>query len=313
MILARETISTRPARPSKKMHDRAEGRWYHHMVDALVTTLASRAWLGDVLLRGSLARGGGDGQSDLDLVVTVAEENFEAAVDDLLHATFWLPADHLPPWHDTLVKDFGGIGLVYLVQVTEHQWGQVDIYLLPNRRRKRLLDHEPVRALLTRQQQLGGDGDEAVDDGVDAACRRLKISAQSDLQQAILACYVALFLLRKRLVRQNPLQVFADTYAAARCVRELIVLACHPERREHEWHGLPEVVQRSADPEKVAKTLSIFTMQDIFQPNGFTERVNALETVGSLLTPGIWTGHGELLHRLGDYLRAPIGGKIPCW
>ena len=57
----------------------------------------------------------------------------------------------------------------------------------------------------------------------------LEEHAGADVEQAVLACYVAMFLLRKRLIRGDRLQTFADTYATALRVRDLIFAACYAD------------------------------------------------------------------------------------
>jgi predicted nucleotidyltransferase len=266
-----------PERPISE--DPVGGDWHSLILQDFRKILADRPWSRDIFLRGSLARGTEDPESDIDLAVTVADDKFEAALDDLSHALPPALGGRLPPWLDGLVRDFGGIGLVYLLQVAERKWGQVDIYLLPHGRRHRLLEHEPTTLSLLAPDVPGRTRD-LTESHVDAVRRSHEQLAAQDLQQAVLACYVATFLLRKRLIRRDRLQTFADTYATAKCVRDLIVLACYPDRREHGWHGLPKVAERSQDPALVLDVLSTFTRQDVLQqPAELSSRVSALEEI----------------------------------
>jgi hypothetical protein len=274
--------------------------WHAAVLNDLRNTLLDRKWSRDILLRGSLARGSGDSESDIDLVVTVAEQEFDAAIHDL---SCVLPASlpgRLPPWLDGLVRDFGGIGFLYLLRVNEQKWGQIDVYLLPHGRRRRLLDQEFVLSLSPRYSPDGGD-----DSMVDVARSRYQQLATRDLQQALLACYVAIFLLRKRIIRRDRLQIFADTYAAAQCLRDFVVLACYPDRREHGWHGLAKVAERSPDPDLVLKTLSTFARQDVLEVAGLSDRLTGLQEIVAMLAPATWREHGEALRSLGHYLNSP--------
>ena len=70
----------------------------------------------------------------------------------------------------------------------------------------------------------------------------------------MLACYVALFLLRKRLARGDRLQTFADIYATALRVRDMVFAACYADRPVRGWRDLPPAAERSADPDLVLKS-----------------------------------------------------------
>ena len=276
------------------------GSWHALILQDLKNSLAARPWSRDILLRGSLARGVEDFESDLDLVVTVAEEDFEAALHDL---SCMLPLSlqgRLPPWLDGIVRDFGGSGFVYLVQVDEQKWGQVDIYLLPHGRQRRLLDNELV--LLLRRGSDPKPADDATFARIDVARRRYEELAIHDLQQAVLACYVALFLLRKRLVRRDRLQTFADTYATALRVRDMVFAACYADRSERGWRDLPPAAERSPDADLVLKVMSIFAQQDVLELTGLSNRVAGLEDLVAMLAPAIWREHGESLRGVGRYL-----------
>lgn len=299
--------------PEGQMGDEPSGGdWHSPILQDFREILADKPWSCDLFLRGSLARGSEDPESDIDLAVTVAEDKFEAAIDDLSYALPLALGGRLPPWLDGLVRDFGGIGLVYLLQVTTRKWGQVDIYLLPHSRRQRMLEHE-LTTLPLLTHDVRGRTCHSTDDRLDVFRRHREQLAAQDLQQAVLACYVATFLLRKRLIRRDRLQTFADTYATAKCVRDLVVLACYPDRREHGWHGLSKVAERSPDPALVLKALSTFTKQDVLQqPPELSSRVSALEEIVAMLAPATWSEHGESLRSLGCYLCAPVERGSSC-
>jgi predicted nucleotidyltransferase len=284
--------------PDVESGDKA-GDWKAATLRDIRKTLVDRPWSRDMFLRGSLAKGSEDSESDIDLVVTVAEDQFEAAIHDLSCTLPQSLPGWLPPWLDVIVRDFGGVGFVYLLQIGKQAWGQLDIYLLPRGRRRRLFEHELVRSLWSRDDL--DVAEDLVAENVDAARRRYGQWAIRDLQQAVLGCYVGMFLLRKRLLRGDRFQIFSDTYATAQCVRDFVVLACYPDRPEHGWHGLPEVIARSPDPALVLKALSTFAQQDV-ELAGLSDRVARLQDLVAMLAPGIWREDGEALQNLGQYL-----------
>ncbi|KAF2108908.1 hypothetical protein BDV96DRAFT_503933 [Lophiotrema nucula] len=79
-------------------------------------------------VRGSLARGDADRHSDIDLLCVVAPEHFASfiqQVDDGIKQKYDAAADS---WVDTIVKDFGGVGFVYLLQTNKGLY-QLDLYV----------------------------------------------------------------------------------------------------------------------------------------------------------------------------------------
>jgi predicted nucleotidyltransferase len=274
--------------------------WQAAILQDVKNILVNRPWSQELLLRGSLARGSGDAQSDVDLVVIIAEGEFDKGVTDLACTLPRSLPGRLPPWFDTLVRDFGGVGLVYLLEIGEENWGELDLYVLPESCRCRLIEHERARSLWRRCSPP--DRFDAVSANVGAARQHYGKLAISDPLQAVLACYLAIFLLRKRLLRGNRLQIFADTYAAALPVRDLIILTCYPDRPEHGWYGLEKVIERSSAPSLISKVLSRFTQYDVLDPTGLAGRVAGLEELVALLAPLAWREHAESLRGLGAYI-----------
>jgi hypothetical protein len=283
-----------------KAVEEASGRsWQRTVLNGLKRALIEKDWCGGIYLRGSLAAGAEDYESDIDLAVTVADDAFDGALHDLSSAPPPSLRQYLPPWLDSLVRDFGGIGHVYLLQLDERKWAQADIYLLPHSRRRQLLGHEITLCLhspenLEERSRYSGAS-------IKLARRRYKRNAAQDVQQAVLACYIAMLLLRKRLIRGDSLQSFADTYAAAQSVKDLAVLTCYPDRPEHGWHGLLEVAQRSPDPALILKVLSTF-MQQVVSPSRLSCRVAMLHEMVGLLAPATWRDNGGALLSLGRFL-----------
>ena len=197
----------------------ADKNWHALALRDLKDALADRPWSRDVFLRGSLARGSENSESDIDLVVTVAEQTFDAAIHELSRTLPLSAAARPSPWLDGIVRDFGGIGLVNLLQVDEQKWGQVDVVPAPPQppaAAARSL--ERVARPLHEHDPHGHDDIPASDEiiaGMDAVRRRHQQLAAHDVQQAALGSRVSTFLLRKRLMRQDRLQTFADTYATA--------------------------------------------------------------------------------------------------
>lgn len=81
-----------------------------------------------VYVRGSLARGDADPYSDIDLLCVVAPEQFASFIKQI---DTGIKERHNPlgdAWVDTIVKGFGGVGFVYLLQ-TDQGLYQLDLYV----------------------------------------------------------------------------------------------------------------------------------------------------------------------------------------
>ena len=112
--------------------------------------------LEQVYVRGSLARGDADAHSDIDLLCVVAPQHF---VSILEHVRIDISQQFKPAadaWVDNIVPDFGGIGLVYLLDINAKCY-QLDLYVAcqgyPSLER---LDRLPHKQEIFRK--AGGEG-----------------------------------------------------------------------------------------------------------------------------------------------------------
>ena len=81
-----------------------------------------------VYVRGSLARGDADPYSDIDLLCVVAPEEFASFIGQIDAGIKERHNAVGEAWVDTIVKDFGGVGFVYLLQ-TDGGLHQLDLYV----------------------------------------------------------------------------------------------------------------------------------------------------------------------------------------
>ncbi|MGA8821164.1 MAG: nucleotidyltransferase domain-containing protein [Xanthobacteraceae bacterium] len=274
--------------------------WQSHVLDDVNRRLLASLWTRETLLRGSMARGSADSESDIDLVAVTADAEFETALRDLTSELPQFLPGRLPPWLDGIVRDFGGMGFVYLLRISEQKWGQLDIYLLPQSRKQQLLDNEFALALQCDGGIKPFAGQAATP--VDSARRHFEEHAGADVEQAVLACYVAMFLLRKRLIRGDRLQTFADTYATALRVRDLIFAACYADRPERGWRDVPNAAERSPDRDLILSVMATFAHQDVVDAAALAHRAVGLEQIVAAVAPAVWRAHGEALRSLGRYL-----------
>jgi hypothetical protein len=94
----------------------------------VLRTCRQYAGLKQVYIRGSLARGDVDPHSDIDLLCVVAPQQFASFVTQM---DAGIKEQHNPVaegWVDTIVKDFGGVGFVYLLETVSGLYEQ-DLYV----------------------------------------------------------------------------------------------------------------------------------------------------------------------------------------
>ena len=94
----------------------------------ILRTCRQYSGLKQAYVRGSLARGDGDPHSDIDLLCVVAPQEFASFIKQV---DAGIKEQHNPiaeEWVDTIVKDFGGVGFVYLLE-TDKGLYQLDLYV----------------------------------------------------------------------------------------------------------------------------------------------------------------------------------------
>jgi predicted nucleotidyltransferase len=100
----------------------------YQIMDRLLETCRNIEGIDSAYSRGSLARGDADRYSDIDLLCVVTPDKFKQyveQVDEMLGKNHKLLT---PGWVDTIVKDFGGVGFVYLIEEQDKIY-QADLYI----------------------------------------------------------------------------------------------------------------------------------------------------------------------------------------
>lgn len=100
------------------------------LLEGCFDLLKEKGLMEEAYLRGSLGRGHADIHSDIDLFTVVKPENLEEVYDTV---TGYLASKGrvITNCHDRLVKDYGGIGFMFVAQSAEHndKIYQFDLYL----------------------------------------------------------------------------------------------------------------------------------------------------------------------------------------
>jgi predicted nucleotidyltransferase len=275
------------------------------LLERVMAALSGQGWVEEVYLRGSLPRTGGDQYSDVDIAVTIQDEAFTTGCMQVLTAVQEQLRPLLPGWLDTLVRDFGGIGLVYFVSCLPDVV-QLDLYVLPASVSSGFVVYEaPV--LVDRRAPRS----EPARSGPPSMDRdQVRRAVTEEPLSSVLRCYVAAYLLHKRIRRGNQVMIFAETYGLAEAVRDYIVGCCYPNRREHGWHNLEEVVSRSPDPAQCQRALlRLASCQPGDSVLRLAEQLVELEALIRILTPDVWDRHGPGLSVLSEYIAAGVRGS----
>lgn len=100
------------------------------MLESTLLAFTASPWLRRAYVRGSIASGEYDRVSDIDFVAVYSPRHFNKIVElspDIMASHFHVL---LPPWLDSIVPDFGGVGFVYLVEYNG-KVVTIDLYFLP--------------------------------------------------------------------------------------------------------------------------------------------------------------------------------------
>ncbi len=132
-MVVREKIDAKDARVNmsgtffRVAHENPDLPHYEVLKNVLETCRKIEG-LDSAYIRGSLARGDADPVSDIDLLCVVTPDKFENYIEQVRQAVQDKHGAIHPGWTDTIVKDFGGVGFVYL---TEHEGKlyQLDLYI----------------------------------------------------------------------------------------------------------------------------------------------------------------------------------------
>lgn len=203
--------------------------------------LASSPVVTRLSVRGSLAAGKSDRMSDIDFIIGVRDEDFAEfceSLDDLMAAEL---GAIFPGWLDTIVRDLGGLGYVYLVTADDGLY-QIDAYVVPASR-------EPEARRRTRAETVYAVPASLPDDrALDSARRfidaqRARTRSCSELLVEVLALA---HMLGKRIQRRQHFIAFDHTYLLLTAVKDLTKTALAPTSTSWGWYHLEEELGSTA-------------------------------------------------------------------
>jgi hypothetical protein len=175
--------------------------------------------------------------SDIDFIIGVVDAEF-AVFSSVLDALMSTELGAIfPGWHDTIVRDLGGLGYVYLVTSGNNLY-QIDAYLTPASQAAEARRRSRARVIYTRpysdtEPRTGTPIRQFID------TQRSRTRSCSELLVEIL---VLAHMISKRIRRRQHFIRFAQTNLLLEAVKDLIKSALAPASVSWGWYHLEEEV-----------------------------------------------------------------------
>lgn len=189
-----------------------------------------------LLVRGSIATGRADRSSDVDLVVGVqsrAIESFLAMLDSIINIELGCL---FPGWYDLLAPNMGGFGFVYLVPFKGILY-ELDIYVVPEDTIPSIID------LGAMQIHAKSNITDSCEDGFSTFERNIDIKniiKNDPAQNLVVEILSLLYMVNKRVIRQQWFIVYGLSYLINDALRRLIKHCLIPNSQHWGWYHLED-------------------------------------------------------------------------
>lgn len=233
-----------------------------------------------IIQRGSFAKGCEDRASDIDVLFVIEDESFEQFLYDLnkrLGETCTLLVKE--GWIDSIVPDFGGMGLVFLVKKFEKLM-QVDIYVTPVSRAKRIWEFKEKQFIYQRGKHLPDINDNLSTSSIDVLGVVERYSSTRSVQfQAIFEVFLMIEMYAKHIYRGHVTLAAKYRYQLSESVATLIRLAYTPNKVDYKMYDWEKDFTNVSTP-IVKKFERSLTLVDIFSEN---QLISYLRLIDALL------------------------------
>jgi predicted nucleotidyltransferase len=252
-----------------------------------------------LLIRGSLASGTADRSSDVDLVIGVtapALRAFLSSLDILMRTEL---GALFPGWADSLVRDMGGQGYVYLVP-THDTLCELDLYVVAEHGIAEILQHGAV-SIFSRTALSQPN---AVIWNLDRPQTPKPISTTDSIARDLVVEVLVLFhMMSKRVTRKQSFIVYGHTYLLNNAVRRLIKHCLAPRSKHWGWYHLEEDL--ADDPRGRACLGELAELVDtplICNRESLDSVFARVERVIRCAAPEVWTELGRELDAYRRYM-----------
>ena len=224
-------------------------------------------------VRGSLARGDADPYSDIDLLCIVAPEQFASFIRQV---DAGIKERHNPlgdAWVDTIVKDFGGVGFVYLLQ-TDNGLYQLDLYVacrghpsLTN------LNRVPHKQEIFRHDRNEGDNQNLDtmhyrlhSEMVDQEIRRIN-SIEPSVSRTLTELCVLGFMIKKCMERGDGFVAGSEFNSWKSCFIKLVRHKFDKQHRDYGFYHVKRLINEAGDDGALYKDLCAITNHPLKMDN----------------------------------------------
>lgn len=245
----------------------------YQIMEQLLDTCRNIHGIDSAYIRGSLARGDADPYSDIDLLCVVTPDKFKQyieQVDDVLSKNHKLLT---PAWVDTIVKDFGGVGFVYLME-EQGKIYQTDLYIAcqgsPGMQRLINLPHKQQvfkakkeRCLSPVQQRhLDEQNYRLYSDNVNQTIRL--INEEDDTpEKAVIEMCVLSFMIKKCLARGDSFVAGNEFNMWKKSFIKLARMKYDPELKDYGFYHVKNLKEKVHDEGMLFEDLKTISMASL--------------------------------------------------
>lgn len=226
-----------------------------------------------VIARGSYYKGNFDRASDIDVLVVVSDDDFFKLLDKLTS----IISNHCSllykeGWIDTIVPDFGGIGLVYLVE-KEGKLIQLDLYVTLQSRSKKILGFEE-KEIIYQNPEI-----ETIKDQIQEEQINQYIQDNIDLErQIIFEVLLIMVIYAKQIYRSNISLALKYRYFSIESTVKLLRLVFTPTKIDYLMYDWRRDLSTLNDP--IVKRLERnIILIDIFSEEQFLELLKIIKII----------------------------------
>ncbi|KAG9950623.1 hypothetical protein KCU85_g3359, partial [Aureobasidium melanogenum] len=288
----------------------------------ILRTCRNYAGLEQVYVRGSLARGDADPHSDIDLLCVVAPHEFASYVDQI---DVGIREQHNPVsarWVDTIVKDFGGVGFVYLVEF-DKQLYQLDLYVAcQGHPSLDYLDRVPHKQEIFRQSRRKGSDrrHETLHYRLLSAAVKQKIQSirneEPSVSQTLTELNVLAFMVKRSLSRGDEF-VASDRYNMWKhCFIKLVRHRFDTQHRDYGFYHVKRLIVEAKDNGMIYKDICAINNSPPTNENLLQAHLYAMDFANSHFLDD-FTRQGRMIRAVSRHLEGykpqPLATLLTSW
>lgn len=205
------------------------------LLNELISIFSNDRRVDQIIVRGSFAKKTYDELSDVDLLLVIDDSHF----NEMLTGIDFIVSENLSSinkkgWVDSFVADFGGLGLIYLLNFDDAII-QLDLYLTSSSCSKKIYNFIEKEVRYTRPGYIPRfSNSKSTKQSVENY-----VANADDKYQIVLTFPVIMFMLLKHISRGNSLLTLKYSYSALESIARIIRILHTPERVGrvlYDWH-----------------------------------------------------------------------------